>query len=154
MRRAAVQVLHVAAHNKAVLIQRLLPTLMPLLYQQTLQRPDLVRVVDLGPFKHTVDDGLELRKSAFECLDTLLDSSLACLDAAEFLKHVQVLSRREHCAAASNIRVGVDGWKATRAPERGGVAFGAPRVAPSGAPCTWFLSRRRSVGPRGGDTAT
>jgi hypothetical protein len=51
-----------------------------------------VRVVDLGPFKHTVDDGLELRKSAFECLDTLLDSYLDCLDAAEFLKHLQVLT--------------------------------------------------------------
>lgn len=103
VRRAAVQVLNVGAHNKASLIQGLLPTLMPLLYQQTVQRPDLVRVVDLGPFKHTVDDGLELRKSAFECLDTLLDSSLDYLDAAEFLKHLQVLTPRlaRLCAVAA-----------------------------------------------------
>lgn len=40
VRRAAVQVLNVGAHNKASLIQGLLPTLMPLLYQQTVQRCD------------------------------------------------------------------------------------------------------------------
>ncbi|KAH7437479.1 hypothetical protein KP509_05G074400 [Ceratopteris richardii] len=74
VRRAAVSALSTAAHNKPSLIKDLLPEILPLLYDQTVIKKELIRTVDLGPFKHTVDDGLELRKGAFECVDTLLDS--------------------------------------------------------------------------------
>lgn len=43
----------------------------------------------MGPFKHTVDDGLDIRKAAFECMYTLLDSCLDRLDVFEFLNHVE-----------------------------------------------------------------
>ncbi len=46
------------------------------------------REMDLGPFKHRVDDGLELRKAAFECLDMLLDS---CKDRIQFHDFIQRL---------------------------------------------------------------
>lgn len=43
----------------------------------------------MGPFKHTVDDGLDLRKAAFECMYTLLETCLDRLDSFEFLNHVE-----------------------------------------------------------------
>ena len=48
-----------------------------------------VRQVEMGPFKHTVDDGLDVRKAAFECMYTLLDSCLDRLDLLIFLDHVE-----------------------------------------------------------------
>lgn len=43
----------------------------------------------MGPFKHTVDDGLDLRKAAFECMYTLLETCLDQLDVFEFLNHIE-----------------------------------------------------------------
>ncbi|WVZ77753.1 hypothetical protein U9M48_025580 [Paspalum notatum var. saurae] len=85
VRRAAVLALSTAAHNKPNLIKDLLPELLPLLYDQTVIKQELVRTVDLGPFKHVVDDGLELRKAAFECVDTLLDSCLDQVNPSSFI---------------------------------------------------------------------
>lgn len=43
----------------------------------------------MGPFKHTVDDGLDIRKAAFECMYTLLDTCLDRIDIFEFLNHLE-----------------------------------------------------------------
>ncbi|CAA7404605.1 unnamed protein product [Spirodela intermedia] len=85
VRRAAVLALSTAAHNKPNLIKGLLAELLPLLYDQTVVKKELIRTVDLGPFKHVVDDGLELRKAAFECVDTLLDSCLDQMNPSSFI---------------------------------------------------------------------
>lgn len=45
--------------------------------------------VEMGPFKHTVDDGLDVRKAAFECMYTLLDGCLEGLDVLQFLDYVE-----------------------------------------------------------------
>lgn len=50
---------------------------------------ELIREVEMGPFKHTVDDGLDIRKAAFECMYTLLDSCLDRIDIFEFLNHIE-----------------------------------------------------------------
>ena len=46
--------LSAAVHHKAPLVAGHLPALLPLLYNQTEIRPEMIRIVDLGPFKHTV----------------------------------------------------------------------------------------------------
>lgn len=43
----------------------------------------------MGPFKHSVDEGLDLRKAAFEVMYSLLDGSLEGLDLLQFLDHVE-----------------------------------------------------------------
>lgn len=72
VRRSATLLLGFAAHNKISLVRDMLPSFIPALIEQTKPDPDLIRVVNLGPFKHKIDDGLEQRKSAFDCLGILI----------------------------------------------------------------------------------
>lgn len=89
VRRVALVAFNSAAHNKPMLIRDLLDAVLPHLYAETKIKKELIREVEMGPFKHTVDDGLDLRKAAFECMYTLLDSCLDRLDVFEFLNHVE-----------------------------------------------------------------
>ncbi|XP_004692419.1 PREDICTED: cullin-associated NEDD8-dissociated protein 2 isoform X1 [Condylura cristata] len=89
VRRATLALFNSAVHNKPSLVRDLLGHILPLLYQETKVRRDLIREVEMGPFKHTVDDGLDVRKAAFECMYSLLESCLAQLDICEFLNHVE-----------------------------------------------------------------
>uniref|UniRef100_A0A3B3VP65 TATA-binding protein interacting (TIP20) domain-containing protein n=1 Tax=Poecilia latipinna TaxID=48699 RepID=A0A3B3VP65_9TELE len=89
VRRVALVMFNSATHNKPSLIKGLLGTILPHLYKETQIRKDLIREVEMGPFKHTVDDGLDVRKAAFECMYTLLDSCLEGLDVLQFLDHVE-----------------------------------------------------------------
>uniref|UniRef100_A0A3Q4GKX1 Uncharacterized protein n=1 Tax=Neolamprologus brichardi TaxID=32507 RepID=A0A3Q4GKX1_NEOBR len=89
VRRIALVMFNSAAHNKPSLIRGLLGRVLPHLYKETQIRKDLIREVEMGPFKHTVDDGLDVRKAAFECMYSLLDSCLEGLDILQFLDHVE-----------------------------------------------------------------
>ena len=84
-----VQLLGITANNKVDLVRDYLPQLLPQLYQQTVVDQSLIRTVDLGPFKHTQDDGLSLRKAAFESLEFLLDNAPETLQFSEFVSYLQ-----------------------------------------------------------------
>ncbi|SGY91656.1 BQ5605_C038g11689 [Microbotryum silenes-dioicae] len=88
VRRLALSSLSSAAHNKPHLVREHLSTLLPELYQQTVVNEALIRIVEMGPFKHKVDDGLDLRKTAYECMHTLLDECIKDADLHEYLGHV------------------------------------------------------------------
>ncbi|KAM9980951.1 hypothetical protein ACTFIY_003242 [Dictyostelium cf. discoideum] len=85
VRRSALLSLNYIAHNKPNLIRNDLSVYLPILYNNAKIKPELIREVDLGPFKHKVDDGIEIRKTAFECMYTLLDTSIDKIDVAPFI---------------------------------------------------------------------
>ncbi|XP_014219728.1 cullin-associated NEDD8-dissociated protein 1 [Copidosoma floridanum] len=89
VRRVALVAFNSAAHNKPMLVRDLLDSTLPHLYAETKVKKELIREVEMGPFKHTVDDGLDLRKAAFECMYTLIDACLDRLDIFEFLNHIE-----------------------------------------------------------------
>ena len=61
-RRLALSTLNSATTNKSDIILPHLAQLIPLVIKGSKPNPDLIREVQMGPFKHKVDDGLELRK--------------------------------------------------------------------------------------------
>ncbi|KAG0346276.1 Cullin-associated NEDD8-dissociated protein 1 [Podila humilis] len=85
VRRLSLSTLDAAAHNKPYLIRDVLGQLLPLLYRETEIVEELIHIVEMGPFKHRVDDGLEIRKSAFECMYTLLEK---CRDKVEIFAFI------------------------------------------------------------------
>ncbi|KAJ3070655.1 Cullin-associated NEDD8-dissociated protein 1, partial [Quaeritorhiza haematococci] len=90
VRRVSLATLNSAAHNKPHLIRDSLSELLPLLYEETNVKQELIHEVQMGPFKHKVDDGLETRKSAFECMYTLLETCLSQIEIFGFLQRVLV----------------------------------------------------------------
>ncbi|GAC93832.1 HEAT repeat containing protein [Pseudozyma hubeiensis SY62] len=88
VRRNATFALNSAAHNKPYLIRDHLPTLLPLLYSETHVRTELLRKVSMGPFQIVTDDGLDLRKNAYETMYQLLDSLWSRLNLGEYLDRV------------------------------------------------------------------
>ncbi|ETI56808.1 hypothetical protein L916_00738 [Phytophthora nicotianae] len=88
VRRAALLVLNTAAHHHAhYLVPYVRERIFPVLLKTT--EIKLERVVDLGPFKHKVDDGLPLRKAAYSCVETLIQVLPQQLDISLFFDQLK-----------------------------------------------------------------
>lgn len=73
VKRAALLMVNTAVHHNPHSIEaHLSGTVMPLLLETL--KIKLERTVDLGPFKHKVDDNLPLRKVSLTCVETVLDA--------------------------------------------------------------------------------
>ncbi|KAG9248962.1 cullin binding protein-like protein CanA [Calycina marina] len=95
-RRLALTTLNSASHNKPDLIVPALPQLLPFIMKESVIRPALVREVMMGPFKHKVDDGLEVRKSAYETLYSLMETAFQRINVLELYDRVIEGLKDEH----------------------------------------------------------
>ncbi|GES60245.1 cullin binding protein CanA [Aspergillus terreus] len=86
--RLALTTLNSAIHNKMDIILPHLSELLPAVFGDTKIKPELIREVQMGPFKHRVDDGLELRKSAYETLYASLDTTFSLSHVSEFFDRI------------------------------------------------------------------
>ena len=84
VKNAALLMVYSAVHHKPQLVTGLMHEhILPSLYE--LAQLNMKRVVDLGPFKHTVDDALPLRKSALSIFSTCLEKCPTSLDIQAFV---------------------------------------------------------------------
>ena len=75
VRSGALLALNSLLHHHPGLVRKTLKdSVMPTLCEEMKVRDELKRKVNLGPFKHTVDDGLPLRKSAVACVSSIIDN--------------------------------------------------------------------------------
>ncbi|PQE12162.1 TATA-binding interacting protein [Rutstroemia sp. NJR-2017a BVV2] len=95
-RRLALTTLNAAAHNKPELINPNLPQLLPLVMNESQIKPELIREVMMGPFKHKVDDGLEVRKSAYETLYALMETAFSRINILDFYDRIIAGLKDEH----------------------------------------------------------
>jgi cullin-associated NEDD8-dissociated protein 1 len=112
-RRLALTTLNSAAHNKPDLIIPNLGQLLPLVMKESVVKPELIREVMMGPFKHKVDDGLEVRKvniryfevearnanlvqSAYETLYSLMETAFSRINILDFYDRVIAGLKDEH----------------------------------------------------------
>jgi cullin-associated NEDD8-dissociated protein 1 len=83
VRNAALLMVYSAVHHMPQLVSGMMRELIIPRLQEVSQL-ELKKVVDLGPFKHTVDDALPLRKSALSIYATCLENLPGSLDIAAF----------------------------------------------------------------------
>jgi cullin-associated NEDD8-dissociated protein 1 len=84
VRNTALLLIYSAVHHMPQLVSGMMRDLIiPRL--QDVSQLVLKKVVDLGPFKHTVDDALPLRKSALSIYATCLENLPGSLDIAAFM---------------------------------------------------------------------
>ncbi|KAI1214570.1 TIP120-domain-containing protein [Annulohypoxylon truncatum] len=88
IRRIGMTALNSATHNKPDLILPHLGELIPYVITESIIKPELIHEVQMGPFKHLVDDGLEVRKSAYETLYALMETAFSRISSLEFYDRI------------------------------------------------------------------
>jgi cullin-associated NEDD8-dissociated protein 1 len=86
VQKNALSGINTCIHRRPLVVQQgPVHTLLPLLYQSTIVRKELITTIDMGPFKYEVDNGADIRKLANECMYALLECCLNKIDMDAFL---------------------------------------------------------------------
>merc|ERR1719178_234231 len=81
VRRAALLTINTMVRNKPDFVRGFLQDgLLADIYEESKVKPELQRKINFGPFVHRVDEGLDNRQAAYECLDTILDECNETVD--------------------------------------------------------------------------
>ncbi|PBP18191.1 TATA-binding protein interacting [Diplocarpon rosae] len=95
-RRLALTTLNSASHNKPDLIIPNLGLLLPLVLKESVINLAYIREVTMGPFKHKIDDGLEVRKSAYETLYSLMETAFSRINIVDLYDRIIAGLQDEH----------------------------------------------------------
>ncbi|KAJ2263683.1 Cullin-associated NEDD8-dissociated protein 1 [Coemansia sp. RSA 376] len=82
VRRLTLLALYTLIQAKLELVEDVIPSIQPALFQQTVIDERVVREISMGPFKRKIDDGLEMRKVAYMCVQLLIRHMLPIVDGA------------------------------------------------------------------------
>lgn len=84
VKNVALLMVYSAVHHTPQLVAGIMKEqVLPTIYE--LAQLNMERKVDLGPFKHTVDDALPLRKAALSIVATCLEKCPSCIDIPAFM---------------------------------------------------------------------
>lgn len=73
IRQFAIESLISISHNIPDLIKNEIDTLLKIISSEVEVKKELIKEVDLGPFKHKIDEGRPIRKAGFVLLDTVFE---------------------------------------------------------------------------------
>ncbi len=73
VKKNALESLTAIIHSQPQVVRGDVDKLQRVAFAETQIKPELITEVDLGPFKHKVDEGIPIRKGAFALLDTMIE---------------------------------------------------------------------------------
>jgi cullin-associated NEDD8-dissociated protein 1 len=88
--KATLDTLQALTLKKPRLIMNMLSDLLPMVYNHLIFNKEHLTVVQMGPFQHKADKGLECRKIAYELFHALLTNAKDVIDLAVFIEKVLV----------------------------------------------------------------
>ena len=81
-------IVHCNWFQMKIVLREKVPSILDFALQETKTRPELIQEVDLGPFKHTVDNGLPMRKAAYQLLETLIEKAADSIDLSRVVNTI------------------------------------------------------------------